>query len=288
MSTATAGSTHLAELAKAAGYKSAVTVDTLEGFERAFTDSLAASGPNYIHAKVENIPMPDVPVKSYGTVEEAISFRRALIKRGWIGAGHAGVSTGKWLAPDERQASSHVPGIELASESGPRPSLEKAKIIYSSLKKAGLDFFVYLPDSANYLIQRMAEVDPDVINVSVSREDDGLAIAMGAFMGGRNPVLIMEASGLGLCTLAFSILAHEQRMACLILFGHNFALGEVRDVHACTRWVADPVLDALRIPHLTLMATKDAPLIIQQAWRTVRGQMCPVAISLPIHTIWDE
>jgi sulfopyruvate decarboxylase TPP-binding subunit len=111
---------------------------------------------------------------------------------------------------------------------------------------------------------------------------------MGAFMAGRNPVLILEASGLGLCPLALATLAHEQRMATLILYGHNFALGEVRDVHACTRWVADPILDALRIPNLVLMDVKDAPLLIKQAWRSVRGQMCPVAVCLPLHVLWDE
>lgn len=28
--------------------------------------------------------------------------------------------------------------------------------------------------------------------------------------------------------------------------------------------------------------------IFKQAWRTVRGQMSPVAISLPLHVLWDE
>jgi hypothetical protein len=56
-------------------------------------------------------------------------------------------------------------------------------------------------------------------------------------------------------------------------------------VHAL---VAEPNLDALRIPNLTLMDVKDAPLVIKQAWRTVRGQMCPVALSLPLHVLWDE
>jgi len=84
------------------------------------------------------------------------------------------------------------------------------------------------------------------------------------------------------------VLGHEQRMATLILYGHNFALGEVRDVHACTRWVAEPVLNALRIPNLTLMDVNDAPSLIKQAWRTVRGQMCSVAVSLPLHVLWEE
>lgn len=286
--TATGGRTDLEGFAKAAGYAHTRTVATLNEFEAALRTAIANQGPSYILAKIDRKLMPDLPAKPLGTVEQAIGFRRALIERGWISSGHAGVSQGKWLAPTDQPAAIAIPEIKAESESGPRPSMEKARIIYSALREAGVDFFVYLPDSANYFIQRLAAADPQVTSVSITREDEGLAIAMGAFMGGRNPVLIIEASGLGLCTLAFSVLGHEQRMASLILYGHNFALGEVRDVHACTRWVAEPVLDALRIPKLTVMDVKDASLLIKQAWRTVRGQMCSVAVSLPLHVLWDE
>ena len=57
-----------------------------------------------------------------------------------------------------------------------------------------------------------------------------------------NPVVIMEASGLGLCPLALSILSHEQRLGALLLYSHNFALGEVRSSHACTRSDRRPAL----------------------------------------------
>jgi sulfopyruvate decarboxylase TPP-binding subunit len=232
--------------------------------------------------------MKDEPARSIGTVEQAMNFRRGLIDRKLVGSGHAGVSQGKWLAASGGGGEIALPQIDVPSENGPRPSLEKARIIYRGLREAGIDFFVYLPDSANYLVQRLAAADPHVTSVSVTREDEGMAIAMGAFMAGRNPALIMEASGLGLCPLAIATLAHEQRMACLIVYGHNFTLGEVRDVHACTKWVADPILDALMIPNLVVRETDEAPFIFKQAWRTVRGQMTPVAVCLPIHTLWEE
>jgi sulfopyruvate decarboxylase TPP-binding subunit len=286
--TASGGATDLEGFAKAAGYAHTTTVATLNEFESALRAATATDGPSYILAKIDRKLMPDLPAKPLGTVEQAIAFRRGLIERGWISSGHAGVSHGKWLAPSDQSKPIVIPEIKAETESGPHPSMEKARIIYSALREAGIDFFVYLPDSANYFIQRLAAADSQVTSVSITREDEGLAIAMGAFMGGRNPVLIIEASGLGLCPLAFAVLGHEQRMASLILYGHNFALGEVRDVHACTRWVAEPVLDALRLPNLTLMDVKDAPSLIKQAWRTVRGQMCSVAVSLPLHVLWDE
>ena len=284
----TAVRTDLTAHAKAAGFDRALTVHTLDEFERALKQALSESAPCYIVAKVERTLMPEITTKQVGTVEEAIHFRRALIKRGWVSAGHAGVSQGKWLAPADRSAPVTIPDVRIEQETGPRPSLEKARIIYSSLREAGIDFVAYVPDSANYLIQRFAREDNNITCVAATREDDALAIALGAFMGGRNPAVIMEASGLGLCPLALAILSHEQRLGALLLYSHNFALGEVRSSHACTRWIADPLFDALMIPHLTIMDIKDAPLIIKQAWRTVRGQMCPVAISLPLGVIWDE
>jgi hypothetical protein len=98
----------------------------------------------------------------------------------------------------------------------------------------------------------------------------------------------MEASGLGLCPLAIAVMAHEQRMGCLLVYAHNFALGETRDVHACTKWIADPLLNALMVPNIIVQDTKDAPRIFKQAYQTVRGQMTPVAVCLPLHVLWDE
>lgn len=290
MPTPTAGRTDLEALARASGFENTSSVDNLRSFEQVISEAVSKDGLRYIVAKVDNDPMPEMSTRLFTTVEQAITFRRALINRGWLNPEHAGMSRGKSLPQDNRSGKPvlAIPDIKVESESGPRPSLDKARLIYSSLREAGIDFVVYCPDSANYFIQRMASEDPQVTSIAVTREDDGLAIAMGAFMGGRNPVMIMEAAGLGLCSLVLAVLAHEQRMATLILYGHHFALGESRDSHACTRWVTDPLFDALRIPHVTLMDAKDAPLIIKQTWRTVRGQMCPVAIGLPLHVLWDE
>jgi thiamine pyrophosphate-dependent acetolactate synthase large subunit-like protein len=288
--TPTAGCTDLEGLARASGFRNTCTVNTMAEFENAITEALAKDGLRYIVAKVDKDPMPQMTSKMLTTIEQAITFRRALINRGWLSPEHAGMSRGKSAPVDSRAGKSaiSIPDIRVEPETGSRASLEKARIIYSSLREAGIDFFVYVPDSANYLIQRLASEDPEVTSIAVTREDDGLAIAMGAFMGGRNPVTIMEASGLGLCSLVLAVLAHEQRMATLILYAHHFALGESRDSHACTRWVTEPIFDALRIPHVTVMDVKDAPVIVKQTWRTVKGQMCPVAIGLPLHVIWDE
>jgi hypothetical protein len=52
--------------------------------------------------------------------------------------------------------------------------------------------------------------------------------------------------------------------------------------------VADPLLGALAIPNIVVMDVEDAPSLLKKAWQTVRGQKCPVAVSLPLHVTWDE
>jgi thiamine pyrophosphate-dependent acetolactate synthase large subunit-like protein len=288
MPTPSGGRTDLEGFAKAAGYAQTATVQTLAEFESALLAAKRVRGPSYIVAKIGQEILKDDPPRLTGTVEQAINFRRGLVERKLISANHAGAYKGKGLADSSTGGSIVIPKIDAKNENGPRPSLDKARIIYRGLREAGIDFFVYLPDSANYFVQRLAAADPEVTSVSVTREDEGIAIAMGAFMAGRNPVLIMEASGLGLCPLAIAVMAHEQRMGCLLVYAHNFALGETRDVHACTKWIADPLLNALMVPNIIVQDTKDAPRIFKQAYQTVRGQMTPVAVCLPLHVLWDD
>ena len=159
--------------------------------------------------------------------------------------------------------------------------------IYEALRAADITFVTYLPDSFNYPLVRLFEADPAVTCVGCSREDEGVAMAMGAFLGGRWPAIMMEGSGLGLSSL---ILARGmvQRTPLLILASHNSALGEQHDYHAATRRVTEPTLQALQIPYVVVMDGHDAPRLIREAQLTVRGQLTPVALLFPRHSLAAE
>jgi sulfopyruvate decarboxylase TPP-binding subunit len=112
-------------------------------------------------------------------------------------------------------------------------------------------------------------------------------MAMGAFLGGKWPVLLTEGSGLGLSGL---ILARGivQRTPLLILASHNDALGERHDYHAATRRVTEPLLKALNIPYVIAMESAKIPLLIREAQLTVRGDRRPVAVVFPRHSLHVE
>ena len=158
------------------------------------------------------------------------------------------------------------------------------KTIHQALRDAEITFAAYLPDTLNYPLARLLEADPGMICVNCSREDEGVAMAMGAFLGGRWPVLLTEGSGLGLSAL---ILARGivQRTPLLILASHNSALGERHDYIAATRRVTEPLLDALNIPYVVAMSGEQAPLLIREAQLSVRGDRRPVAVLFPRHSL---
>lgn len=173
---------------------------------------------------------------------------------------------------------------QAAKRAGYQHDMNALRAIHKALRDSDISFAAYLPDTLNYPLARLLEADPDMLCVNCSREDEGVAMAMGAFLGGRWPVLLTEGSGLGLSAL---ILARGivQRTPLLILASHNSALGERHDYIAATRRVTEPLLDALNIPYVIAMSGEQAPLLIREAQLSVRGDRRPVAVLFPRHSL---
>lgn len=69
--------------------------------------------------------------------------------------------------------------------------------IYDGLKDAGIDFTVSVPCTGiSELLARIDE-DPEITHVPATREDEGIGICAGAYLGGLRPAIIMQNSGLG-------------------------------------------------------------------------------------------
>jgi sulfopyruvate decarboxylase TPP-binding subunit len=151
---------------------------------------------------------------------------------------------------------------------------------HGGFRAAGIDFAVFLPDSMLDGVEQLMLAQGDIACYQCSREDEGVAMAMGAFLVGRKPVVMMEGSGIGLSGL---ILARGivQRTPTLLVAGHSSTLGERYDYHGATRLVGESVLRALGIPYHVLSEADDVRTVVVQAQRTVEGQRLPVAIFVP-------
>jgi len=161
-------------------------------------------------------------------------------------------------------------------------NLDNARALHRALRVGGVNFAVYLPDSIFDALEERLERDPDIQTVVCAREDEGLAIAMGAVLGGKVAVALMESSGIGLSGL---ILARGliQRTPVLLLAGHDPVLGGQFDYHAATRLVGQAVLDGLHIPYLAIRDAEQIEPVVREALLTIRGQRVPVALFFPRH-----
>lgn len=169
-------------------------------------------------------------------------------------------------------------------KAGVRYRQEALESFYEGFKAAGIDFAVFLPDSMLDGVEQLIIERGDIAVYQCSREDEGIAMAMGAFLVGKRPVALMEGSGIGMSAL---ILARGivQKTPTMLIIGHNSTLGERYDYHGATRLVAEPVLRALNIPYHVLFDPGDISRVVVEAQATIEGQRLPFGILVPSHVI---
>ncbi|MEI7444503.1 MAG: thiamine pyrophosphate-binding protein [Burkholderiales bacterium] len=79
--------------------------------------------------------------------------------------------------------------------------------VFDALKRAGVRQVAYVPDAGHAHVIRSAIADPDIEDVVLTTEEEGVALAAGAWLGGQRAVLLMQSSGVGNCVNMFSLLA---------------------------------------------------------------------------------
>jgi sulfopyruvate decarboxylase TPP-binding subunit len=169
-------------------------------------------------------------------------------------------------------------------------SKKKADIIYRAIRKAGVNFICWLPDTwlSEIFSQIVHDKDPDLIQVHVSKEDEGMAIAVGASLAGKIPAMVMEGSGIGTSGIVLSRFCIVQQIPILIIASHTSGIGEIAYYHAETRVLAEPILSGLRVPYYILRDVGEAEKVFRHSRLTLEGQRTPVAVLLSRESVWEE
>jgi sulfopyruvate decarboxylase alpha subunit len=77
--------------------------------------------------------------------------------------------------------------------------------VYAVLKRAGIAQVGYVPDAGHAQLIEAAQADPDMRAVVLTTEEEGVALAAGAWLGGLRAVLLMQSSGVGNCINMLSL-----------------------------------------------------------------------------------
>lgn len=151
--------------------------------------------------------------------------------------------------------------------------------IRDALLRAGIDFVVHLPDSVLWQVPPLLE-RAGVATYVCAREDEGVAMAAGAWLTGRRSAILMEGSGLGLSGLILAR-CQIQRTPLLVIASHALALGEPFDYHGATRLAGAGVLAGLNIPSVVVQDPRLLGTSVEQAAVTVQGQRSIVGVFVP-------
>ena len=88
--------------------------------------------------------------------------------------------------------------------------------IFAVLKAAEIRQVGYVPDAGHARLIELCRDDPDIRAVPLTTEEEGIALASGAWLGGQRAALLMQSSGVGNCINMLS-LAKNCRFPLLLL-----------------------------------------------------------------------
>ncbi len=83
--------------------------------------------------------------------------------------------------------------------------MEWADDIYAAFKGAGINQVAYVPDAGHKRLINACIADNDIQTISLTTEEEGVAVSAGAWLGGDKCVLLMQSSGVGNCINMLSL-----------------------------------------------------------------------------------
>ena len=154
--------------------------------------------------------------------------------------------------------------------------------VYKGLKLAGIDFVASVPCVNLQHLLKLIDADPKIIHIPVTREEEGVGICAGAWMGGHRPALLIQNSGLGNSINVLASLDFLYGIPLLIIISHRGCEGEPIIGQIPMGRLTPKLLDAMEV--LTFSPSPiEANNIVADAWHHSATQNKPVAVLLDLN-----
>ncbi|MBI1725840.1 MAG: hypothetical protein HYR50_01075 [Candidatus Rokubacteria bacterium] len=153
----------------------------------------------------------------------------------------------------------------------------ETRIVYE-FHRCGITHVIYCPDSATRALRDVVEAEPGLTLVPVCREGEALGIATGLMLGGKEPVVVHQSTGLFESGDSIRGLALDLGLPVLMLIDYRGWRPTSPATDSAAVFV-EPVLRAWGIRYHVL-APGDDPGMISRAFAEARERQAPVAILL--------
>lgn len=155
-----------------------------------------------------------------------------------------------------------------------------AKGIVRALRAAGIDFITYLPETRLSQILPLLREDRSFQLAPVGSEAEGVSIAAGAALGGKQAAVYMEATGVYVSCYNLLSVGKKFGVPLLLVVAHlgSFADQRNNSLYATSGAYVTPVLDALGIQYRIVENGQNLETVVADAARTMNALKLPVAL----------
>lgn len=160
--------------------------------------------------------------------------------------------------------------------------MDSSKAIYDGLKDVGIDFIVSVPCVNLSKILNMIDEDDEIIHVPVTREEEGIGLCAGAYLGGKKVAILMQNSGLGNSINALKSLTQLYEMPLLMIMSHRGTEGENICGQVPMGESTPQILDAMGFKFFKPETPQEAYENIKEAWDMSLEEGKPVSVLLEI------
>jgi sulfopyruvate decarboxylase subunit alpha len=98
--------------------------------------------------------------------------------------------------------------------------------LYQTIKNSGIDLILSLPCVMIKNLLTLIDEKKEIPNIPITREEEGVGIAAGAYLGGRTPALLIQNSGIGNSINAIKSLLQLYKIPIIFIMSHRGAEGE--------------------------------------------------------------
>ena len=113
--------------------------------------------------------------------------------------------------------------------------------IHAHFKRVGVRQVGYVPDAGHSRLITLCRDDPDIADVVLTTEEEGVGLVAGAALGGERAAMLMQSSGVGNCINMFSLL-RNCGFGCVVLVTMRGEFGEFNPWQVPMGAITDDVL----------------------------------------------
>jgi sulfopyruvate decarboxylase TPP-binding subunit len=153
--------------------------------------------------------------------------------------------------------------------------------VVAALVECGVSHVIWIPDSTVGTWEPDLRAAKGLSLIRVCREGEAMAVAAGLLLGGKQPVVVIQCTGLFEAGDALRNVVHDLRLPLFLVVGvrswHAYQAGKAIDT--CPRF-AEPVMRAWQIPYV-LFEDRHTAADLAAAYRQARAEKRAGAVLLP-------